>query len=234
MWEKFLAEVKSLFSSQRSEVRADVKAEIADALKANSTLNEVQGQLAAAKSDLASKTSMLDGLVTAVKSALATHKVECKSEVPSEMFSALTAKLSGDLATANASITSISSERDGFKTGKDAAESAIAAQKLGIARECLKTNAVAINGADGKPLAKECSDADLTAACKDMTFESLVTAQSGAVHKAASEIGVDLKKVPVVSGAAAPGEKGKKLSVEEECRQAIAKNGPPQFGLPRR
>ena len=234
MWEKFLAEIKNLFSSQRSEVRADMKAELSDALKNSATLADAQAQLATAKADLLSKTSAYDGLAGAIKSALEAGKIECNSTIPGEMLSALTTKLSGDLAAANASIAAISGERDGFKTGKDAAENAIAAQKLSIARACLKTNAVEMVGADSKPLAKDCSDSDLMAACKDMAFESLLTAQSGAVHKAAAEVGVDFKNVPTVSNASAKADNGKKLSVEEECRQAIAKNGPSQFGLPRR
>ena len=55
---------------------------------------------------------------------------------------------------------------------------------------------------DGKPLAKDCSDADLTTAANSFAFAEMHTAYKGAVTTFFSKNGVELARVPASNPAA--------------------------------
>lgn len=134
-------------------------------------------------------------------------------------------ELTGKLTVANDSLTRETADhlatKNLLKTTTDAGvrlTSEVAAQKLTVARACIKCAAVEFKGADGKALAADCSDSDLATASKDMTFNSMTDAYSGALHAAAGKLGITLATVPTGGTQTTA---AKKLTATEEIRQAV-------------
>lgn len=112
-------------------------------------------------------------------------------------------RLTSDLATAQASVTKLTADNAELGSrnttlAKELESSAgrLNTQKLALARKCVACNAVEFKGADGKALTAEASDADLLAASKELTFDSLMASFSGAVNLAMNKTGVSLFAVP--------------------------------------
>ena len=75
-----------------------------------------------------------------------------------------------------------------------------------------------VGGADGKAVEKP-SDAQKLEAANKIPIDEKITSLMGAIHSNAANIGLDLKKVPAVSGGGAPADAGKKLTADEQIRR---------------
>lgn len=142
-----------------------------------------------------------------ISKELETTKTELALKVTAvESLSRDKAALETRVTTAEASVQSLTTQLGVMKTERDAcsnqhAEAAkqVREQKLSLARKCVQCGCVEFKGADGKVLAADCSDADLTAASQDLAFASLADAYSGALNVAASKVGVSLTSIPAGS-----------------------------------
>jgi hypothetical protein len=73
---------------------------------------------------------------------------------------------------------------------------AVNSQKLELAKDCLAWGCIDFKGADGKPLAKNASDADITKAAESFSFKDLNTAKNGAINSNMSKLGVNIATLP--------------------------------------
>jgi hypothetical protein len=69
-------------------------------------------------------------------------------------------------------------------------------QKLYLAKDCLAWGCVDFKGADGKPLAKDASDAEITKAAEAISFADLNTAKNGAINSNMAKLGVSVATLP--------------------------------------
>ena len=91
-----------------------------------------------------------------------------------------------------------------------------------ISKQCIAVNCLTLTDGDGKPLVKDATDAAKLEAANKIPVAEKITALMGAIHSSAANIGVDLKKVPAVSGGGAAPDNGKKLSADAQIAKHLA------------
>lgn len=143
-----------------------------------------------ANGELAAQLEACEGKLTA-----ATATISAQTQKVNE--------LTGKLAVATDSVTTLNARNTELGTLLKASTDegirltgVVATQKLALAKDCLAWGSVEFKAADGKPLAKDASDADLAKAAEAMSYADLHAAQRGAINAAASKIGVNIAPLP--------------------------------------
>jgi len=185
-------------------------------LTATGDKTEDSAALISANGELAGQVETLEGKLVAANATVAAHAQKI-------------IELSGQLTVANDSVTTLTAKNletsNLLKSTTEAGErltKQLADQKAELAKDCLAVGCLNLVGADGKPLAKEATAETQLAAALKLSHAELATSYKGALHAAASKIGVDLFAKPA---AAAPGSEQKKLTATEKCLAAVAKAG---------
>jgi chromosome segregation ATPase len=181
---------------------------------------------AGAKSADAVELATLNGQITAQL-----EKAESELAVAKSSVATLTQEkstLSAELSTATASVSKLTADNAelGNRNTTLAKELETSAGKINstnaeISKQCIAVNCLTLTDGEGKPLAKDATEAQKIEAANKVPVAEKITALMGAIHSSAASIGVDLKKVPAVAGVAAP-DNGKKLSADAQIAKALA------------
>lgn len=195
--------------------------------KANAEIERLETALAAAsavKPDAAVAASLAEAVASNETISAELTAANLKITPLESANTDLTAKLTAEQSR----VTALTTDNAGVNTKLAASEALAAARlaeisaaKTALAQKCLSSNCLTLNGADGKPLAQDATaEAKLAAALK-LSSDELLTAYAGSVNAAAARVGVKLETVPS-AGATPPAGAAKKLTLDEECRQAKA------------
>ncbi len=176
---------------------------------------EDSAALISANGELAAQVEAADGKRIAAEATVASHAQKI-------------IELSGQLTVANDSITTLTAknlETSNLLASTTAAgerlTKQLAEQKTELAKDCLAVGCLVLTGADGKPLAVDASEETRLTAALALPHADLSKSYKGALHAAASKVGVDLFHKP--AEAAKPAAKSTdyndtSLSVSERSR----------------
>ena len=197
------------------EAPLDVKIAAVSALVNSGDKTQDVSELIASNGTIAAQVDELTG-----KNATLTATVSAQTQKISSLES--------ELATNKTSVATLTAEVAGQKNLLAAAGNEnvrvtglLNAANAEISKQCIAVNCLTITDGEGKPLAKDATEAQKIEAANKVPVAEKITALMGAIHSSAASIGVDLKKVPAVSGVAAP-DNGKKLSADAQIAKALA------------
>ena len=190
------------------------------ALLASGDRSHDEAELIAGNGVLAAQVEDLEGKLT-VATATAGAQVQKIS------------KLETDLATARASVDSLTSSSAATANLLEASNKEVTrlmtqlnSQQKAVATECVALSCLTLVGDDGRPIAKDSTQAQKVDSAMKQQFTALLSSLVGSLNSAAARIGIVLKEIP--SGGAANAAPAKPKSIDEEVRQrkALAKNPP--------
>jgi hypothetical protein len=172
-------------------------------------------QLIAANGQLAAQGEQLQANLTASEATIAAQNQKIS-------------ELTGNFNVSQASVQKLTSEnatQTNLLEASNKEVSRITAEANRINREvsqmCVSVGCLDLKGEDGKPLAKDAKAEDQLAAADKLPIADKLKSFGGALHAAASKVGIQLAVVP--NGGAAPAaNNAKKLSIDEQVRQAKA------------
>ncbi len=113
------------------------------------------------------------------------------------------ASLKETLSTAQASVTTLTEEKSNQINLRDAAvkensrlDKELSSFKAGLAQDCIDCGCLDLKGEDGKALPATATAEQKLAAASKFSTEDLRKAYKGAIHSAASKVGLNLSAIP--------------------------------------
>lgn len=172
------------------------------------------------KFSLSELMAKITGLEARAEATFKQEFVELKATV-----SGVLTQAQADLATAQASILSLTNERDTLLSSKTDFEAKItnlsevnAAINTELSSVCLAANLIdtaSLKGADGKPVAADAAADVIQTAALALPVGDKMKLLVNAQHKTIAALG---GKTPPAAGGSKPPDNGKKLSATEQCR----------------